>query len=236
MIQPKYGAFIIAMLLVFAALIGGFLHYSSATRNLIDEAARTSTEAANDDIVEVIANLMSAETESLLALERSWAPVVDWKAFAATEEFREFERGARALSIGTRILKIKLYSPDGRTIYSTDPGQLGDDYSEREEVIHALRGRPTSAITQRDFFQSFTEDITDATIVSSYHALRDRDGQIIGVVEIYADRTEEFEGFEERLLSAQAKYLLLLTLFAFIAIGPLSYTTFGGWEGSDLGK
>jgi hypothetical protein len=217
----------LVLVLIFAlsGLGVAFWFYSYSARILMEESALQSTEAANDDVVHLVANLLNNQTKKLI---NSYANTSDinWEQFPNTSAFIEFDKTARMLALGTRILKIKVYGKDGATIYSTDIGQLGTDYSEREEVIHALRGRPTSVITQRDFFVSFTENITDATIVSSYHGIPDTNGQILGVMEIYADRTNEFKILEQRLLSYQGLYLLVLVVLFFVSVGPLAFSTF----------
>ena len=132
--------------------------------------------------------------------------------------------------MNTRILKIKIYARDGSTVYSTDLRQLGDDYSEREEVIHALRGRSTSSVSQRDFFRSFNEQLEDATIVSSYHSLRNLDGKLVGVIEIYADRTEEFKNLEREMLTRKGLFLLILVVIFFGGVAPLAISTYARTE------
>ena len=218
------------------ALIGAsslFIYYNQSSQYLMDSAARQSTEAANGDVVQLVANLLHEELRDLIAVYEDVQPLEDWSGFSTLNEFSAFDQQARRLAMGTRILKIKAYARDGTTIYSTDLTQLGDDYSEREDVIHALRGRPSSAITRRDFFISFTQDIQDATIVSSYHGIPDTTGRIIGVMEVYADRTNEFKNLDQEFNIYKGYQLLLLVGVAFAAIGPWVLLTFGKPEQQD---
>ena len=210
-----------------------FIYYTRSSNYLMDLAAKQSTEAANGDVVQLVANLLHEELRDLVAAYKDAQPVDDWNVYSTLNEFSAFDEQARRLAMGTRILKIKAYARDGTTIYSTDLTQLGDDYSEREDVIHALRGRPSSAITQRDFFVSFTEDIQDATIVSSYHGIPDTTGRIIGVMEVYADRTNEFENLDQEFNIYKGYQLLLLVGVVFAAFGPWLLVIFGKSEEND---
>lgn len=212
---------------------GLFLYYTNSSQSLMDSAARQSTEAANGDVVQLVANLLHEELRELITAYEEAQPLDDWSVFSTSSEFSGFDMQARRLAMGTRILKIKAYARDGTTIYSTDLSQLGDDYSEREDVIHALRGRPSSAITQRDFFMSFTQDIEDATIVSSYHGIPDTTGRIIGVMEVYADRTNEFDNLSQELDIYKGYQLLLLVGVMFLAVGPWVLWLFGRPEQND---
>lgn len=218
--------FLFAVILAAASLVAAFMYYSTSTKSLADEAARSSTEAANDDVVELISNVMADEAVSLIKTYEEFGSSLNWDEFYNSIDFQNFDQQARRITFGTRILKIKAYARDGMTIYSTDRTQLGDDYSEREDVIHALRGRASSEITQRDFFKAFNENIQDATIVSSYHPFKDPTGRIVGVMEVYADRTLEFEKLEQDLLSAKGMYTFFLTGFLFVALGPLSFAVY----------
>jgi hypothetical protein len=218
--------FMFAVVLATTSLWAAYGYYSNSLRTLTDEAARSSTEAANDDVVELVSNVMAAEALELLNAYDGSLASMDWDALSQTTVFGQFDQDARRLMLGTRILKIKLYAKDGMTVYSTDLLQLGADYSEREDVIHALRGRPSSETIQRDFFEAFTEDIQNATIVTSYHPFKDPSGRIVGVMEVYADRTAEFEQVQLGLLSAKGMYLFYLSGFAFIALGPLAFSIY----------
>lgn len=224
--KPSGTLFLISALVTIGALVAAYYTYSNSMKSLTDEAARSSTEAANDDVVNLLSNVMNTEALSLIETYYKFGDALDWESYSESSDFQLFDQRARRLTLGTRILKIKLYGRDGMTVYSTDKSQLGDDYSEREDVIHALQGRPSSEIIQGNFFEAFTENITDATIVSSYHPFKSRTGRIIGVVEVYADRTEEFEKVKQNLLSAKGTYLFWLVGFLFIALAPLAYTIY----------
>lgn len=219
--------FAFALVLALASLAASYLYYSSSIKSISDEAARSSTEAANDDVVDLISNVMADEIMDLLNTYEEFGSSLAWEQYSQMINFENFDQQARRITLGTRILKIKAYARDGMTVYSTDTSQLGDDYSEREDVIHALRGRPSSEITQRNFFEAFNDNVQDAIVVSSYHPFKDPSGRIVGVMEVYADRTSEFKDIDRKVLSAKGMYTLFLTGFLFVALGPLAFAVYG---------
>jgi len=91
----------------------------------------------------------------------------------------------------TQVVKLKLYEPSGRTIFSTDPGQVGKDYRDNPAFISALHGSPKSELTHRERFSTFDKEIENRDVLSSYIALRSSaDAPIEGVLEVYSDVTD----------------------------------------------
>ena len=219
-------ALIASMLIVIGVAVAGYYFINDELSDNTNITARVSTEVANDDMVEIIVNTLSSDIVRLLTAAKQPEVPANWKGFADHPEFVSFDNRARALALNTRILKLKIYDESGATIYSTDVTQLGADYSKREEFVHALRGQSTSSIIQRDFFRSFTQDIKDATLVASYHPLRSADGTIIGVAEVYANRTREFKAFSQSLrihsvataLGISVATILILSMLAYFAL------------------
>lgn len=213
----------IATILVIALAVAGYWFIVRQFEEETNRAARVSTEVANDDMVEIIVSTLSDNIERLIAASGSSSAAANWPLFADNPEFIDFDEKARKLALNTRILKIKVYNKAGITIYSTDLKQLGADYSKREEFVHALRGQSTSTILQRDFFKSFTQEIKDATLVASYHPLRSLNGEIIGVAEVYANRTKEFKLFGDSIRMHSIVIALGFSLVTILVISILSY-------------
>jgi hypothetical protein len=122
----------------------------------------------------------------------------------------------------TKVVKVKLYEVDGRTLFSTDPAQIGKDYSANPGFISANKGRPLSELTHRDKFSAFDREIENRDVLSSYVPLRSSaNAPIGGVLEIYSDVTDLLVRIdkEERLviLSAVAVLGVLFIALFFIA-------------------
>src|SRR5579859_3933798 len=51
-----------------------------------------------------------------------------------------------ALMSGSPIVKVKIYDAKGLTVFSTEPGQIGQDKSDDEGVVSALAGKVASEL------------------------------------------------------------------------------------------
>lgn len=91
----------------------------------------------------------------------------------------------------TSILKIKMYSPSGITIFSTDFNQIGDDYSERAGYISAVNGKAYSDNSFRPNFKTMHGERQDIEILATYLPVFQNmeNTQVAAVVEIYVDVT-----------------------------------------------
>lgn len=106
-------------------------------------------------------------------------------------DFVAMHRGVLDAMRNTRVVKVKLYGLDGRTLFSTEPAQVGKDYSTNPAFLSALAGIPSSELTHRDRFSAFDREIEDRDVLSSYVALRAKDDDAVaGVLEVYSDVTE----------------------------------------------
>lgn len=224
--RPRLYALAASAIIIIAIAVSGYFFIVRQFDEETSRAARVSTEVANDDMVEIIVNTLSSDIEKLVTAAELSGSASDWKSFAENPAFIDFDNKARHLALNTRILKIKIYNKSGITIYSTDLSQLGADYSKREEFVHALRGQSTSSIIQRDFFKSFTQEIKDATLVASYHPLKNASGEIVGVSEVYANRTKEFKLFRESVRMHSVVMALGFSIVTMLIISMLSYFAF----------
>lgn len=90
--------------------------------------------------------------------------------------------------LGTQVLKIKIYDARGRTVFSTDPKQLGEDKSGNAGFLSARANVPASELTHRNQFSAFEQVVEDVDVVSSYVPLhRDNSRDVEAVFEIYSD-------------------------------------------------
>ena len=96
----------------------------------------------------------------------------------------------KELTTKLSVLKVKIYNVDGLTIYSSEPSQMGADKSKNQGFLSAaLRGTPTSKLSNRDSFSAFSGIVYDRNLVETYIPILGIEGQIDGVFELYTDVT-----------------------------------------------
>jgi len=114
---------------------------------------------------------------------------------------------------GTKIYKIKVYDLQGRTVYSTELKQIGEDKSDNAGVINGLRGLNSSELVHQNQISSFEGELQDRDVIESYIPRYDPvTGQVSGVFEIYRDATSVLAEVGQRQWVLVAAVIALLTL------------------------
>lgn len=123
---------------------------------------------------------------------------------------------------GTRIYKIKVYDLQGRTMYSTDLQQIGEDKSDNAGVLGGLRGLNSSELVHQNQLSSFEGELQDRDVIESYIPRYDPlTGKVSGVFEIYRDATTVLAQVGQRqwlLVAAVVALLAMLYLAVFIIV------------------
>jgi len=126
------------------------------------------------------------------------------------------------LLAGTQIYKIKVYDLRGRTIYSTELAQIGEDNSQNAGVINGLRGLNSSELVHQNQISSFEGKQLDRAVIESYIPnYNPATGQVSGVFEIYRDATSVLAEVGRRqwlLVAAVVALLALLYLAVFLIV------------------
>jgi signal transduction histidine kinase/ActR/RegA family two-component response regulator len=153
---------------------------ASAERALLEQG-----ELKNANQLRLILNHWS-DAERATAHELLAAPGAPKPDAAIVAALREsFLRSV----VGTTVLKLKLYNTRGITVFSSDPGQIGEDKSTYHGVVVALGGNPSSQLMHRERFDAFEGSRADVWVIGSYLPLRDAGGKVFGAVELYDDVT-----------------------------------------------
>ena len=66
------------------------------------------------------------------------------------------------------VLKVKIFTPSGLTVFSTELAQLGQSKITNPGFISAMNGVPKSELTHRDQFSAFDQVVEDRDVISSY--------------------------------------------------------------------
>ena len=165
---------------VIVAAILGFLYREIAIHSLV-----TMGESNNQAVTRVLANSV-------------WPKLMPYLATADTlpnerlQEHPDREMFAETLTThlrGLSVAKVKVYDMGGRTIFSTDPQQIGEDKSGNGGFQGARTGAVTSELTHRDEFSGFERVIENADLLSTYIPVRRTNGAIGAVFEVYDDVT-----------------------------------------------
>ena len=140
--------------------------------------------------------------------------------FISDEELPKLDRELRSFLAPFDIVKIKVFNPETRIIYSTDRKIIGRLDPDNEKLSTALSGSPISKYETKDTVWDLDdEQRTDVEIVETYIPVRSPNGKIIGSFEIYKDVTPVLQMADKTLVRAGA----VLTATVLIVFGVLMF-------------
>ncbi len=94
------------------------------------------------------------------------------------------------LTTGLPILKVKMYSLDALTVYSSQFSQMGASKRGNKGFEATLNSeKPTTKTSFRETFASFDGPVKDRHLVESYLPIIGENGQLEGIFELYSDVT-----------------------------------------------
>lgn len=107
-----------------------------------------------------------------------------------SEEMQAITRAVEAATAGLPVLKVKIYNLEGLTVYSSYPAEIGEYKTNNPGIFAAARGgHPASKLTFRNSISSFEQTVQEWDLVESYLPIRQGDGPVEGVLELYTDVT-----------------------------------------------
>ncbi len=195
----------------------GAIGLAYLTRAVSNEHLDSLAEQNNVALTQAFANAVWPDFQPFLA-EAKDRSVEEIRADPRTAALRA---ASRALVVGTNVLKIKLYDVSGLTVFSTDPSQIGSDYSTNERFLKAMAGGTASKLELRETFGAFDGKLENIWVLSSYIPLRPggAEGAIEGVAETYTNVTAFHARMQQTGLSLiVATVVTLLLVFAFLAV------------------
>jgi signal transduction histidine kinase/ActR/RegA family two-component response regulator len=118
------------------------------------------------------------------------APMLSAEQLRAHPMTARMHEVLRQLATGTSVAKVKLFSLQGLTLYSSEAAQIGEDKHNTLLIQRARQGEFASSMSQRESFTSFDGKIHDRSLVSTYiPALPPGRDTPVAVFELYSDLT-----------------------------------------------
>ncbi|MFQ5784531.1 MAG: PAS domain S-box protein [Alphaproteobacteria bacterium] len=150
-------------------------------------------ESENVKLARTIANTIGPRLLSYLKSTSG----LDKDELSESPEMRAIGETVMTVSAGLPVLKVKIYNFAGCTIYSSEPNEIGSDKSNNPEAFSAARnGKPATRLTYRDTIGSFEGTVHDRDVVETYLPIRQGDGPVEGIFELYTDVTSVLTGIK----------------------------------------
>ena len=119
----------------------------------------------------------------------------------------------RELTSGLPILKVKIYNPNGLTVYSSEFGQIGEDKSTNPGFMSSAKTRTTaSKFSFRGTFSAFSGVLANRSLVESYVPIIGENAALEGVFELYTDVTPLVDRIERGTVTVVAGLILAFGL------------------------
>jgi len=166
-------------------------------------------ESNNQALTRLLANSLWPTLMPYLAA----ADTMPTERLAAHPDREQLAAALAAHLRGLTVAKVKVYDLGGRTVFSTEPSQIGEERSSNPGYQAALFGRITSELTHRDEFSAFDRVIENADLLSTYIPVRRAtDGAVSAVFEVYDDVTP-FLARVERM-----QWMVVLGVFSILCV------------------
>lgn len=167
-------------------VIGIYFIISQSVERSLTSAITNSTQASNAAVTRLFINEIYPDLAAEISLTANPAMAKD---ALSPEEVDHVDERVRQFMFGTDILKAKIYNINGVTVYSSDLSQIGENKSGNMGFDSAIRGVPASQVTHRGNFSALDGEVFDRDLVASYIPIYQKSGEIVGVAELYTDRS-----------------------------------------------
>jgi signal transduction histidine kinase len=178
-----------------------------------------TTEENNIAITQIFSNTLWPQYSSFLSDTQSLTD----DELREHPTIRQLDEDTRLQIKGLPVVKVKVFDLTGRTVFSTDSTQIGDNKSDSSGFLKARSGQVISQLDHRETFQALDSTLQDSHLLSSYIPIDggNSDSQVVGVFELYTDVTPLLDRIQQTkwdivLGSLVILAVLYLILFLFV--------------------
>ncbi|HGG59009.1 MAG TPA: PAS domain S-box protein [Gammaproteobacteria bacterium] len=100
------------------------------------------------------------------------------------------DRLIKSYIANTGVYKIKMYSPEGLVVYSTDRDEIGRQHVLGTDFRTALNGRIHSELVRKNEYNASDREFVTRDVYETYVGVKDTDNRVYSVFEIYTDATD----------------------------------------------
>jgi PAS domain S-box-containing protein len=155
------------------------LHLWTSRENLVALA-----EIETLELGQTVANLAWPDISRLLEGTRG----LDDDTLRSRPETRQVHDLLQRATTGLTVLKIKIYGLDGRTIFSTDTKEIGQDRSNNPGFLSAAKKlRAASKLSRKGSITAFSGIMFNRDVVETYVPVYGPSGNVEAVFELYND-------------------------------------------------
>ena len=198
---------LVSILVVAAAL--GYLYRETAIRSLV-----AMGESNNRSLTIALANSLRTQLDEYLET----AQALPDNGLQTHPGRHAFATTLSSHVTGLSVAKVKVYDLRGRTVFSSEAKQIGEDKSANAGFRGAREGNVTSELTHRNQFSAFDRIIENRDLLSTYIPMRHApDAAVVAVFEVYDDVTP----FLLRISEVQRQVVLGVVALLCILYGVL---------------
>lgn len=195
-----------------AAMALGALYQYFATEQLI-----ASEQRHNVQLAQLLAGtIWPLYGDYLGSLEADSGPDI-----RSRESTRRLHKWVLAQIHDTPILKLKIFSPQGVTLFSTDLQQIGEDRSSYPSFLRARQGEVVSQTALRDGGYTHKGETSQPLrdLLTSYVPVFDDSGRLQAVFELYSDISGTHAGIEDmRNKLVLASLTIMLAIYSLLLL------------------
>ncbi|MBT3068674.1 bifunctional diguanylate cyclase/phosphodiesterase [Rhodoferax sp. U11-2br] len=204
-------------------LLAGVLLGTLVRQQELAQMERTAIER-NISASYLLGNFLQQDIQRLTQISAGKTP----QDLQALPELAELKTKLRVWLRGSDIVKVKIYSREGLTLFSTEAAQIGEDKSRHVRFLSARAGQVVSDLVHSDQFAGPEGMLLNVDLMSSYVPVQ-HNGQLVAVFEQYQDVTRLIQRIEHSLwrvggLIAAVFVLLYVVLVTLVQRGQHSLT------------